>query len=258
MPGAGYLQTAADGGELKGGAPRAVWQALGADPQAVSARSAAQRLDQLGRACHLVWNPLHGEIVQLVPIVRAARSLGCPEGLEQPGPAGHAEAGTAARPADDQPAGPPAAPPAAARPAEVNAEGRVCAQICVIAFAWEPFTSGPMFDLQAIMCWLDSWGVPRQWPAGRPPAFPLGHAAQRSRKLWARGGHFGASQVPGSMADGPGSVDVEMLTGRATSQVTEPRQAGQSTADGREASLAVLDGIFVPGQPADTVLTRIS
>ena len=86
MPGAGYLRTAADGGQLKGGAPRAVWQALGADPRMVSARSAAQRLEQLGRPCHLVWNPLCGEIVQLVPIVRAARSLGCPEGLEQPAP----------------------------------------------------------------------------------------------------------------------------------------------------------------------------
>jgi hypothetical protein len=253
MPGAGYLRTAADGGELKGGAPRAVWQALGADPRVVSARSAAQRLEQLGRPCHLVWNPLCGEIVQLVPIVRAARSLGCPEGLEQPGPAGRADAGTIARPDDDQPAAPPAA-----GLAEVNAEGRVCVQICVIAFAWEPFTSGPMADLQAIMCWLDSWGVSRQWPAGRPAAFPLGHAARRSRKLWARGGHFGASQVPGSMADGPGSVDVEMLTGRTTSHLIGPRQAGESTAAGQDASLAVLDGIFVPGESADTVLSRVS
>ncbi len=253
MPGAGYLRTVADGGQLKGGAPRAVWQALGADPRMVSARSAAQRLEQLGRPCHLVWNPLCGEIVQLVPIVRAARSLCCPEGLEQPAPAAVEEAGPIA-----PPAGQPAAP-AAARLAEVNAEGRVCAQICVVAFAWEPFTSGPMADLQAIMSWLDSWGVPRRWPAGRPAAFPLGHAAYRSRRLWARGGHFGASQVPGSMADGPGSVDVEMLTGRATPHPIELRQAGSdSDAQDASASLAALDGIFAPGEPAATSLSGIS
>jgi len=198
-----------------------------------------------------VWNPLCGEIVQLVPIVRAARSLGCPEGLEQPAPSGPDEAGPLAPPADR-----PAA--TAARLAEVNAEGRVCAQIGVVAFAWEPFTSGPMADLQAIMRWLDSWGIARRWPAGRPAAFPLGHAAYRSRKLWARGGHFGASQVPGSTADGPGSVDVEMLIGRATPHAIELRQVGDPATDGASASLAVLDGIFGAGEPAATTLSRIS
>jgi hypothetical protein len=149
---------------------------------------------------------------------------------------------------------------AAARLDEVNAEGRVCVQICVVAFAWEPFTSGPMADLQAIMRWLDSWGVPRQWPAGRPAAFPLGHAAYRSRKIWARGGHFGASQVPGSTADGPGSVDVEMLIGRgdAARDRAAAGRDGSSEAQEARASLAALDGIFGAGQPAATSLSRIS
>ena len=65
-----------DGGQLRGGARRVVWQTLGADPRTVSARSAAQRLDQHARACHLVWNPLQGETVQMIPILRAGRSLG--------------------------------------------------------------------------------------------------------------------------------------------------------------------------------------
>ena len=86
MPGAGRIRGAIDGGPLKGGAPRAVWQVLGADPRTVSARSAAQRLAQLGRACHLVWNPIHGEVVQLIPIMRAARSLGWPDGPNQLAP----------------------------------------------------------------------------------------------------------------------------------------------------------------------------
>jgi hypothetical protein len=83
MPGVGRVRGGMDGGPLRGGAPRVVWQTLGADPRTVSARSAAQCLDQHARACHLVWNPLQGEIVQLIPILRAGRSLGWPEELSQ-------------------------------------------------------------------------------------------------------------------------------------------------------------------------------
>ena len=54
--------------------------------------------------------------------------------------------------------------------AEVNAEGRLCVQIGVVAFAWDPFTSRPMSGLQQILDWLDSWGIPREWPAGQPAA----------------------------------------------------------------------------------------
>ena len=208
MPSARYIEAAADGGPLRGGAPRAVWQSLCADPRAVSARSAAQRLDQLGRPSHLVWNPLTGESVQLISIVRAARSLGRPEGLEPPGPVGHVDAA---------PAGHADLPPASAEGylAPMNTEGRLCVQISVVAFPWEPFTEGPMAGLQPILRWLDSWGIPRQWPAGRPAPFPHGHPASGTNRAWSRGGHFGASQVPGWTAAGPGAIDVELLHGRA-------------------------------------------
>jgi hypothetical protein len=189
MPGVRYVRAAADGGSLKGGAPRVVWHALDANPQTVSARSAAQRLDQHGQASHLVWNPLNGEIVQLIPIVRAARSL---TSLDCGGPAAWSQQ---------------------AAVAEVTAEGRLCVQICVVAFADDPFTARPMAGLREIMTWLDSWGIPRRWPAGAPASFPECMAISRSRRLWARGGHFGASQVPGLTAAGPGAIDVERLTG---------------------------------------------
>ena len=212
MPGAGRIRARIDGGPLKGGAPRVVWQALDADPRTVSAGLAAQRLDQLGRASHLVWNPVSGEVVQLIPILRAGRSLGWPDGLKSgalPAP----DASAIWRPVRQ------AAAETAARGtepdviAEVNAEGRLCVQIGVVAFAWDPFTSRPMAGLQQVLDWLDSWGIPRQWPAGQPAAFPDEQAACRNRRLWARGGHFGASQVPGLTAVGPGAVDVELLTG---------------------------------------------
>ena len=263
MPGAGHKPAAADGGQLRGGAPRVVWESLDVDPRVVSARSAAQRLNQLGRPSHLVWNPVAGEIIQLIPIVRAGRSLGGSEGLGHPGPPGPEESGTIAGPADRA-----AAVRADCRLAAVNAEGRLCVQICVVAFAWEPFTSGPMAGLQAIVRWLDSWGIRRQWPAGPPAPFPHGHAGDRSRRLWAAGGHFGASQVPSWTAAGPGSIDVGLLTSLAAPRGVGLQQAdviradSADSADGADPRHAValpdLDGIFETSQPAAASLTRVS
>jgi len=190
MPGATCIRGMGDGGPL-------VWQTLGADPRFVSATSAAQRLGELGRACHLVWNPYQGGIAQLVPIVRAGRLLGRPEGLN---------------------ATPPSWPAIEVTPGEVedaNAEGRLCVQICVVAFAWQPFTFWPLTGLQQILDWLDAWGIPRRWPAGPPAPFPDGLAIPGSHRLWSRGGYFGASQVPELPAVGPGAIDIERLTGRA-------------------------------------------
>jgi hypothetical protein len=201
MPGIGRLRGAADGGRLKGGAPRVVWQTLGADPWTVSARSAAERLDQHARASHLVWNPVQGEIVQLIPILRAGRLLGRPEDPSQA--------------ADET---------AADEVARVNTEGRICVQICVVAFAWDPFTSRPMTGLEQILDWLDSWDVSRRWPAGPPASFPYGLTTRDDRRLWAQGGHFGASQVPDLSAAGPGAVDIERLAGRAS----QPERVGQA------------------------------
>jgi hypothetical protein len=204
MPGAECIWGTTDGGPLKGGAPRAVWQTLGADPRTVSAGLAAQRLNQFGRACHLVWNPLQGGIVQLVPILRAGSLLGSPEDLNE---MAHPKPGAGA-----------------GQIAEVNTEGRLCVQIGVVAFAWDPFTARPMTGLQQILDWLAPWGIPGRWPAGRPAAFPHGLTTRGDRRLWARGGHFGASQVPGLTAAGPGAVDVELLSGRAreTRQLERP------------------------------------
>jgi hypothetical protein len=201
MPGIRYVRAAADGGPLKGGAPRVVWHALGADPRQVSARSAAQRLDTAGHPTHLVWNPHSGEIIQLIPIVRAARALCLSEPLGSP------------------------SWPAAVRAGDPNAEGRVCVQIGVVAQDDEPFTAGPMVGRREIMGWLDSWDIPRLWPAGQPAPFPECRAAGRSRRLWARGGHFGASQVPGQVATGPGAIDTERLTGCGAAKAGHPAPA---------------------------------
>ena len=144
MPGARCIRAETDGGQLGGGAPRVVWLTLGADPRVVSVWSAAQRLNQENRPPHLVWDPLTGDIAQLLPIVRAGCALGMPEYLDY---------------------APDRLPP---EPANVNREGRLCVQIGVLGSPREPFTGFQMIGLAAILGWLDSWQIPRRWPAGQP------------------------------------------------------------------------------------------
>ena len=182
MPGARRIRADTDGGPLNGGAPRAVWLTLGTTPCAVSIQSAAQRLISERRPCHLVWDPVTGDIVQLISVLRAGCALGAPERLEW---------------------GPDQVP--ASRP-NVNAEGRLCVQIGVLGHPAEPFTEGPLTGLCSIADWLDSWGLPRRWPAGQPAPW-LAPSTGRSRVLWARGGLCGASQVPGCENSGPGEID---------------------------------------------------
>lgn len=198
MPGARRIRARVDGGQLGGGAPRVVWLTLGADPRTVSVWSAAQRLNQEDRPCHLVWDPLTGDIAQLLPIVRAGCALGMPEYLDY-------------EPDRMLP-----------RPAGVNREGRLCVQIGVLGSPREPFTSFQMIGLASILAWLDSWQIPRRWPAGQPAPYRQ-LTRPRSRALWARGGHFGASQVPECDNLGPGGIDIEHLTSMDVSLARELR-----------------------------------
>lgn len=172
---------------MQGGAPRVVWLTLGVDPRAISVTSAAHRLIDEGRPCHLVWNPLTGEIAQLLPIMSAGRMLGTREHLRY------------------DPNNPHPMP-------SVNREGRLCVQIGVLGLAKEPFTGYPILNHTAITEWLDSWHIPRRWPAGQPVPYRQTERP-RSRALWARGGHYGASQVPDTTSMGPGCIDIDQLIG---------------------------------------------
>jgi hypothetical protein len=185
MTGAFRIRAETDGGPLRGGAPRAVWLTLTSVAGENSARSAAGKLVGERRPCHLVWDPATGEIVQLISVLRAARALGV---AEWPDRSSH----------------PPPPPP-------VNTEGRICVQIGVLSHPAVPFTESPLTGVGSIVDWLDSWGIPRRWPGGQPAA--TGVADHRSRTLWARGGHFGASQVPACENTGPGDIDTDRLTG---------------------------------------------
>ena len=195
MPNTRCIRSGSDGGQMQGGAPRVVWLTLDTTPHDISVISAAQRLNEEGRPCHLVWDPLNGSIVQLLPVVRAGRALGTREHIYYE----------------------PVPPSGRRANARVNREGRLCVQIGVLSSAREPFTSSPMLRLGDILGWLDSWQIPRRWPAGQPaPSVEAkyGMADRRdNRALWARGGHYGASQVPDCTSTGPGSIDIDQLTG---------------------------------------------
>ncbi|HEX2313713.1 MAG TPA: hypothetical protein VHJ17_08275 [Thermomonospora sp.] len=184
---------------MKGGAPRVVWFSSESDPRAVSARSTALDLARQGRPAHLVWNPYAGEIVHLLPATLAACLLTDP----------------------------------------VRGEGRVCVQIMVVALSREPFTTGPMNGLEPLLRWLDAWGVPRRWPAGPPLPAPQSYHADRQRRAWARGGHFGASQVPESLQADPGALDIRRITGQDTPvlEIPRPRQPARATPPGAPSEL---------------------
>jgi hypothetical protein len=216
MPGARRIRAGTDGGPLRGGAPRAVWLTLGTAPGSVSIQSAAARLAAEDRPCHLIWDPTTGEIAQLISILRAGRALGAAEHLT-----------TARMPAAR------VAPSSirGAEAADVNTEGRVCVQIGVLGHPGDPFTRRPLAGVTAIVNWLDSWSIPRRWPAGRPAEHhhDAGHPADvastdASRALWALGGHFGASQVPGCASHGPGGIDTDLLTGAHIRHVHQREQ----------------------------------
>ncbi|GAA3966225.1 hypothetical protein FOF52_11425 [Thermobifida alba] len=177
MPAAGRVTSSFLGGRPRGGAPRAVWSVSECDPNRWSAHSVAHRLADTGRAVHLVWNPVTGDVAQLLPATVAATGQLTPDSrVDRAG------------------------------------EGRVCILVQVVGHSLKPFTDGPLHGLDPVLAWLDSWGIPRTWPAG-PPGSPSPHSDADREHRWARGGHFGHSQVPGSVADGPGAVDVVRLRG---------------------------------------------
>lgn len=229
---------------MKGGAPRAVWLPVYANPLVLPARAVAERLIQLGQPSHLVWNPVSGDVTQLIPVVRAARALGWPESqgwLDRP----DWLAGPAWRRIPLSSAAEPTGPPARDGLAAVNTEGRVCVQIAVLSQAWWPFSEGPAERLPEIVTWLDSWQVRRAWPAGRPARFPGTEpaAARRiappamtgraeaagtgpgRRRNWAQGGHFAAVQVPGCAAAGGGHINLDRPE-HSQPRLRPPRPAG--------------------------------
>jgi len=116
------------GGTMLGGPNKVVWHTTENDPAKTTASDIAHYLVSSGNTVHLVWNPVSGEKVAMLPANLAGR------GLEN-----------------------------RAGGVETNRAGRVVIQIEVVGRASQPFTNGPCNGLPEIQVWLTSLGVPAVW-----------------------------------------------------------------------------------------------
>jgi peptidoglycan hydrolase-like protein with peptidoglycan-binding domain len=91
-----------------------------------------------------------------------------------------------------------------------NREGTMVIQVEAVGFAKDaPLSAGPTLGLDAILAWMDSWGIPRSWPAGPPLAYPASFGTGNgTRGKWGSSGHYAHSQVPANDHGDPGLVDL--------------------------------------------------
>lgn len=130
-----------------------------------------------GRASapHLLWDPFTGRIAQFYPATSRSKSV-----VDTPG-------GT-----------------------RTNRAGKVVLQVETLFFphcringkTYATVRGTPAKGLGKILAWARSWGVPDDWPMGKPT-----WTASRSGKVWAsRGGHYGHGQVPENTHNDPGPM----------------------------------------------------
>jgi hypothetical protein len=186
---------ASDGGTLVGGPPRWVWHTYEADPARLSAQAGARALRAAGNSVHFVFNPLSGDIAQMLPASQSGRAL-----------------------------------KNAAGGVETNRMGAVCLQVEVVGFASQPFTAlltqAGRAGLARLVGFARAHGIPDAWPAGPPPAYPGGHSV-RSAAIWAgHAGHYGHSQVPENDHGDPGAIDVRVLFATADPVLAEAHIPG--------------------------------
>lgn len=177
MPGAKHVPAWMTSGPMLGGEPRVIWHTTENDPHVTSARTIADYLNRVGYQVHLVWNPVTGELIQMIPADRAGRGVRNSSGGVQ-----------------------------------TNREGQYCIQIEVVARSNRPFTDGPLKGLGEIMKWIRQFGIPDVWPDGPPLAHNMD--GKRSTSVWThRAGHYGHSQVPENDHTDPGAIDTRKLFG---------------------------------------------
>lgn len=127
-------------------------------------------LERVGFCPHLMWDPFTGAVVQYYPANVGARAL-----------------------------------------TRWNGDGAVNIQIeAYFAYGvnrdgrkWGSVAETPCRGLDGILAWLDSWGIPRVWPAGAPQL----SGNVQDANIWNRqAGHYGHSQVPGETHSDPGPM----------------------------------------------------
>jgi hypothetical protein len=119
-----------------------------------------------------------------------------------------------------------------------------------------------MKGIGMIVDWLDAWQVPRRWPAGEPLPPPEAYSAGQDRRLWARGGHFGVSQVPRAAGPAPGAIDINRITGHDPPPDAPQITAGEVTlpgnTDGPHPSRLMSGAMQAPVPPPEPAHARAS
>lgn len=152
---------------MAGGPPRVTWHitwdSLRADGSpAISHSAVSDYLNNQGYQVHLVWDPVTGDIIQLLPADRGGAGLvhhGAPETNNM---------------------------------GEVNLqiEAYFTPGVVRVGVRYDQLTDTPMVNLDRIMAWADSWGIPRTAPLS---------PGDRNASTWSHvGGHYGHFNAPGN------------------------------------------------------------
>lgn len=159
---------------------RATWHTFEA-PYSLTALSGARSLIAHGNEVHLTFNPITGQVVNLLPANRAGRGLMNKAGGVQ-----------------------------------TNRNGVVNIQVEVIGYARNPWTDdltpAGRATLNRIVSWMDSLGIPRVSPAGPSPKTSKG-PFPRSTAAWSKSGHFDHAQIPENFHWDHGGAEWDVILG---------------------------------------------
>ena len=194
-----------------------------ANPHKTSAVAGAQYLNRVRYSVHFTFNPITGQIAQMIPMSRAGR------GLRE----------------DSDP--------------RTNRAGRINVQIEVMAFAATPFTSywtpAGKAAWGGLMKFIQSWGVPPVFPNG--PFSPDYGAANVPGHRVAPGpsGFYGHSDWLDNDHWDPGALDQRELLGAAASSAVAltPQQRVKML---QELLEVAVDGVWGPATSARASIMR--
>lgn len=198
-PGAIVVTARNTGGRMDGsGGDRLCTQhTFESNPHKLSAVAGARYLRDHGSDTCVVFNPVSGQIAQMLPITTASRTLRN-----------------------------------AAGGGKTNAHGVIHPQWEVIAMAKSPWTrymtAAGRQSLERLLAWQESWGIPRQWirrpPSAYPPGdsggrfMPVGGSGYTAHGQWAEGNSHGDPGAIGESADffhplGGGTIKLPVIRG---------------------------------------------
>ena len=188
IPGATVVPCNLDGGSMLGGEAYCTMHTYESKGYGLSAVEAARRLVAAGNGCTGTFNPITGEIAQMIPASRASRTLRNLSGGVQ-----------------------------------TNRAGRFHSQFEVVGDANRPWTQdltpAGKAGLARIIAWNTEHGVPLVWPAGPPPAFFGG----TPNKLGpGPSGYYAHSQWKENNHGDPGALDLSIFFGSGSGVAPPP------------------------------------